>query len=101
MSPDKNIIRYMIEQAIHNALGYEDGFDFEKRIHWGVSVEDGREVYSEYTMGDFIDYRLDVAIDMKALQATLAACPAFDREAKAAVIEQEVERICKAFALSA
>lgn len=101
MTADKNIIRYMIEQAIHNALGYEDGFDFEKRIHWGVSVEDGREVYSEYTMGGFIDYRLDVAIDMKALQAAIAASPVFDREAKAAAVAQEVERICKAFELAA
>jgi hypothetical protein len=103
MSPDKNIIRAMIKDAIHNALGYEHGFDLEFRIFRGVSVESGREVYSESAHGTFIDYRADVAIDMKALRAGLDARyePAFDWDQKHAVIEQEVERICKAFALSA
>tara|TARA_R100000152_G_C6582993_1_gene46188 strand:+ start:143 stop:460 length:318 start_codon:yes stop_codon:yes gene_type:complete len=97
-TPDINIIRAMINDAIHNALGYENGFDFlDYRIFRGVSVESGREHYSPYAFGDFIDYRADVAIDMKAIRAGLDACPAFDREAEAAVIEQEVKRICEAF----
>lgn len=101
MSPNKNIIRHIIEQAIYNAHGYENGFDFEKRIYWGVHIESGDEIYCPDAFGDFIDYQRHVSIDMKGLQAALAACPVFDRDSRDAVVVQEVERICEAFKAAA